>query len=64
MPDPTPDSTQDEARRTRIAGAIIAALPHAAALGMALTEIGAGRAVISMAYDPRFVGDPDAYEGH
>lgn len=47
------------ARRTRIAQSFIAALPHAAALGMQLTEIGAGRAVISMDYDPRFIGDPD-----
>ena len=47
------------ARRIRIAQAFITALPHATALGMELTEIGAGRAIISMAYDPRFIGDPD-----
>ena len=46
-------------RRIRIAQAFIGALPHATALGMALTEIGAGRAIISMPYDPRFIGDPD-----
>ena len=47
------------ARRIRIAQAFITALPHATALGMELTEIGAGRAIISMAYDPWFIGDPD-----
>jgi len=36
----------------------IEAIPHARALGMRLEEIGEGRAVISMAWDPRFVGDP------
>ena len=51
--------SEQAARRIRIAQGFIAALPHAQALGMQLTEIGAGRAVISMAYDPRFVGDPD-----
>lgn len=33
-------------------------LPHAKALGMHLTEIGEGRACITMAYDTRFIGDP------
>ena len=33
-------------------------LPHATALGMDLTDIGDGRATITMAYDPRFIGDP------
>lgn len=54
-----PTETELANRRTRIAQAFIGALPHATALGMELTEIGAGRAVISMAYDPRFIGDPD-----
>ena len=36
----------------------IEAIPHARALGMQLEQIGDGRAVLSMAYDPRFVGDP------
>lgn len=36
----------------------IEALPHARALGMRLEEFGDGRAVLSMAYDPRFIGDP------
>ena len=51
--------TELAARRIQIAQAFITALPHATALGMELTEIGAGRAIISMAYDPRFIGDPD-----
>ncbi|MFE3837327.1 PaaI family thioesterase [Pseudogemmobacter sonorensis] len=36
----------------------ITALPHAKALGMTLEELGAGRAVISMPWDERLVGDP------
>jgi uncharacterized protein (TIGR00369 family) len=36
----------------------ISALPHSAALGMQLDTLEAGVAVISMPYDPRFVGDP------
>ena len=38
----------------------ISALPHAAALGMNLVDVGRGVASIEMAYDTRFVGDPDA----
>ncbi len=57
MDEPTQAELAD--RRNRIAQAFIAALPHARALGMELAEIDAGRAVISMAYDPRFIGDPD-----
>ncbi len=36
----------------------IEAIPHAAALGMRLTELGEGRARIEMDWDARFVGDP------
>lgn len=36
----------------------IEAIPHSRALGMEVTEFGNGHAVISMPYDPRFVGDP------
>jgi uncharacterized protein (TIGR00369 family) len=36
----------------------ISALPHSAALGMQLDVLEAGVAVISMAYDARFIGDP------
>lgn len=42
----------------KIARAFIAALPHSQALGMQLDTISPGVAVISMPYDPRFIGDP------
>jgi uncharacterized protein (TIGR00369 family) len=41
-----------------IARQFIAALPHSRALGMQLDEISAGVAIVSMPYDPRFIGDP------
>lgn len=41
-----------------IARQFIQALPHSRALGMFLEEIGSGRAVITMPYDTRFIGDP------
>ena len=36
----------------------IEAIPHAKALGMTLETIGDGKAVMSMPYDARFIGDP------
>lgn len=42
----------------QIARQFIEAIPHARALGMAFESLGDGKAVISMPYDPRFVGDP------
>ncbi len=42
----------------RIARQFIEAIPHARAIGMEFEELGDGRAVISMPYDTRFVGDP------
>ncbi len=36
-----------------------AAMPHFKALGMELGQIGDGKADISMAYDERFIGDPE-----
>ncbi|MGB8812979.1 MAG: PaaI family thioesterase [Paracoccaceae bacterium] len=42
----------------KFARQFIEALPHSHALGMHLDEIGGGVAVVSMAYDIRFVGDP------
>ena len=42
----------------RIARQFIEAIPHSRALGMRLDHVTAGEAVISMAWDARFVGDP------
>ena len=42
----------------KIARQFIEAIPHAQALGMELTELGAGRATITMPWDERLVGDP------
>lgn len=36
----------------------VEAIPHARALGMSLDEIGNGKAVMSMPWDERFIGDP------
>lgn len=44
--------------KVKIARHFIEAIPHARALGMTLTHIGDGTAVISMPYDAKFVGDP------
>lgn len=44
--------------KVAIARQFIEAIPHASALGMVLQDISGGRAVISMPYDDRFVGDP------
>jgi uncharacterized protein (TIGR00369 family) len=46
------------ADRTEVAHQFIQALPHARALGMVLERLEDGVAVLSMAYDARFVGDP------
>ncbi|MDX8348212.1 PaaI family thioesterase [Cognatiyoonia sp. IB215446] len=46
-------------RRDKIARQFIAAIPHAQELGMQMTEIGDGKAVITMDYDTRLVGDPE-----
>ncbi|MCE8009423.1 PaaI family thioesterase [Aestuariivita sp.] len=46
------------ADKAKLARQFIEAIPHSRALGMQLTEIGDGTAVITMAYDDRFVGDP------
>ena len=57
MPQPTDvppvlNPTLDMARQ------FMQALPHSRALGMELTGLGDGRATVTMAYDPRFIGDP------
>ena len=49
----------DKARRDMIARKFIEAIPHARELGMELTSIGDGRAVIGMDYDARLIGDPE-----
>lgn len=41
-----------------IARHFMLAIPHSRALGMQVERVGAGEAVISMAWDARFVGDP------
>jgi len=45
--------------KSKIATQFVQAIPHSRALGMVLTEIGEGFAVIEMPYDERFVGDPE-----
>ncbi len=52
-------SDAQKTRRDVLARQFIEAIPHAIELGMQLTEIEDGKAVIGMDYDPRFVGDPE-----
>jgi uncharacterized protein (TIGR00369 family) len=52
-------SDEQHARQQLLARKFIEAIPHAQALGMQVTEIGAGRAVITMPYDERLIGDPE-----
>jgi uncharacterized protein (TIGR00369 family) len=57
---PPPDDTAaQDARRSLIAAKFIEAIPHARALSMTVVEVTAGRAVISMPYDTKLVGDPE-----
>jgi len=49
----------DIERREKLARQFIEAIPHAQSMGMILGEIGEGRAVLTMPYDPRLIGDPD-----
>jgi len=44
--------------KAKVARQFIEAIPHAKALGMRLTEIGEGVAVIELPYDTRLIGDP------
>jgi uncharacterized protein (TIGR00369 family) len=41
-----------------VARQFIEAIPHAKALGLKLTDIGDGMAVIAMPYDEKLIGDP------
>jgi uncharacterized protein (TIGR00369 family) len=63
LPDPTViGSVMTDAQQTRqdvLARQFIEAIPHAQALGMKITEVGAGRAVITMPYDTKLIGDPE-----
>ncbi|MFK7867704.1 MAG: PaaI family thioesterase [Roseobacter sp.] len=45
--------------KIQIARQFIEAIPHSKALGMRLTEMGEGVAVIEMPYDEKLVGDPE-----
>ncbi len=45
--------------QTKTAQSFIDALPHAKSLGMQLTHLDNGVAQLEMAYDERFIGDPD-----
>lgn len=42
-----------------VAQQFISAIPHARALGMTIDSLENGKAVMSMPYDERFIGDPD-----
>ncbi len=48
----------DSADKVRIARQFIEAIPHAGALGMRLTDIGAGSASFEMPYSEHLIGDP------
>ncbi|MFA8440569.1 PaaI family thioesterase [Yoonia sp.] len=52
-------SDAQEKRRDMLVRQFITAIPHALELGMELTELADGRAVIGMDYDARLVGDPE-----
>lgn len=45
--------------KLKLARQFIEAIPHSRDLGMELTEMDAGVAVISMPYDERLIGDPE-----
>ena len=52
-------SDKQQARQQLLARQFIEAIPHSQALGMKVVEIGTGRAVITMPYDERLIGDPE-----
>ncbi len=49
----------DVSDQIKIAKQFMAAIPHAADLGMELVSIENGEATITMPYDERLIGDPD-----
>lgn len=46
------------ADKSQIASQFINAIPHSRELGMVVEEIGDGKAIISMPYDDKLIGDP------
>ena len=48
----------DPEEKSKLARQFVEAIPHSRALGMELDDLGEGRAVLSMPYDARLVGDP------
>jgi len=46
-------------QKLKLAQQFISALPHAVDLGMRVDAVAPGKATMSIAYDKRFVGDPD-----
>ncbi len=53
------DAEDTAAQKLRLARQFIQALPHSRDLGMDVVELGPGRVVMALDYDPRFIGDPD-----
>jgi uncharacterized protein (TIGR00369 family) len=45
--------------KAKLARQFITAIPHARTLGMQVTDLSDGVAVMSMPYDPQLVGDPE-----
>ncbi len=46
-------------RKAMIAKQFISAIPHSKDLGMRIDALGDGKATLSIAYDARFIGDPE-----
>ncbi|OUS20440.1 thioesterase [Litorivita pollutaquae] len=45
-------------KHTKMAAQFVANIPHANALGMTVSEIGEGKAVMALPYNSDFIGDP------
>ena len=56
---PNPDNPVGPGDKDELANQFMNALPHAKALGLVAHEIGQGRAVFSLPYDARLIGDPE-----
>jgi len=48
-----------ENQKLKVARQFISALPHAVDLGMQVDAVETGKATMSIAYDTRFIGDPE-----